>query len=189
MNFNRIEVKKFRLPCSKQAGVYRWWFPEERAKSLLNALNGVDYEPIEKEEINGKQYWCLYIGSSSDLEQRFYWHTTQGHSPTAIKNSTLSTLRQTICALLKINQSDATAKQLWKEFGYHLGKLLQVVYYTYAPQAIVIGGGLSHASEFFYEAMRKSLHEGFIYPNELNDSTIRFSTLANSNLLGASCLP
>ena len=85
--------------------------------------------------------------------------------------------------------SDVTAKQLWKEFGYHLGKLLQVVYYTYAPQAIVIGGGLSHASEFFYEAMRKSLHEGFIYPNELNDSTIRFSTLANSNLLGASCLP
>ena len=111
MNFNRIEVKKFRLPCSKQAGVYRWWFPEESAKSLLSALNGVDYEPIDKEEINGKQYWCLYIGSSSDLEQRFYWHTTQGHSPTAIKNSALSTLRQSICALLKINQSDATAKQ------------------------------------------------------------------------------
>lgn len=111
MNFNRIEVKKFRLPCSKQAGVYRWWFPEERAKSLLSALNGVDYEPIEKEPINDNQYWCLYIGSSSDLEQRFYWHTTQAHSATAIKNSTLSTLRQSICALLKINQSDATAKQ------------------------------------------------------------------------------
>ena len=111
MNFNRIEVKKFRLPCSKQAGVYRWWFPEEIAKSLLSALNGVDYESIEKEEINDKQYWCLYIGSSSDLEQRFYWHTTQAHSTTAIKNSALSTLRQTICALLKINQSDATAKQ------------------------------------------------------------------------------
>ena len=111
MNFYRIEVKKFRLPCSKQAGVYRWWFPEERAKSLLSALNGVDYEPIEKKTINDKQYWCLYFGSSSDLEQRFYWHTTQAHSATAIKNSALSTLRQTICALLKINQSDATAKQ------------------------------------------------------------------------------
>ena len=111
MNFNRIEVKKFRLPCSKQAGVYRWWFPEESAKSLLSALNGVDYESIEKKTINDKQYWCLYFGSSSDLVQRFYWHTTQGHSTTAIKNSALSTLRQTICALLKINQSDATAKQ------------------------------------------------------------------------------
>ena len=111
MNFNRIEVKKFRLPCSKQAGVYRWWFPEERAKSLLSALDGVDYEPIKKEPINDKQYWCLYFGSSSDLVQRFYWHTTQGHSTTAIKNSALSTLRQSICALLKINQSDATAKQ------------------------------------------------------------------------------
>lgn len=111
MNFNRIEVKKFRLPCSKQAGVYRWWFPEERAKSLLSALDGVDYESIEKKTINDKQYWCLYFGSSSDLVQRFYWHTTQAHSATAIKNSALSTLRQTICALLKINQSDATAKQ------------------------------------------------------------------------------
>lgn len=111
MKFNRIEVKKFRLPCSKQAGVYRWWFPEERAKSLLSALHGVDYEPIDKEEINDKQYWCLYFGVSSDLEQRFYWHTTQAHSATAIKSGTLSTLRQTICALLKINQSDATAKQ------------------------------------------------------------------------------
>lgn len=111
MNFNRIEVKKFRLPCSKQAGVYHWWFPEESAKSLLSALDGVDYESIEKKTINDKQYWCLYFGSSSDLVQRFYWHTTQAHSATAIKNSALSTLRQTICALLKINQSDATAKQ------------------------------------------------------------------------------
>lgn len=111
MNFNRIEVKKFRLPCSKQAGVYRWWFPEEIAKSLLSSLNGVDYESIEKEEINGKQYWCLYFGSSSDLEQRFYWHTTQAHSATTIRSGVLSTLRKTICALLKINQSDATAKQ------------------------------------------------------------------------------
>lgn len=99
------------MPCSKQAGVYRWWFPEERAKSLLSALNGVDYESIEKKPINDKQYWCLYVGSSSDLEQRFYWHTAQEHSATAIKNSALSTLRKTICALLKINQSDATAKQ------------------------------------------------------------------------------
>ena len=111
MTFNRIEVKKYRLPCSKQAGVYRWWFPEERAKSLLSALNGVDYESIEKKPINDEQYWCLYVGSSSDLEQRFYWHTTQAHSATAIKSGALSTLRQTICALLKINQSDATAKQ------------------------------------------------------------------------------
>lgn len=86
-------------------------FPEERAKSLLSALHGVDYELIDKEEINDKQYWCLYFGVSSDLEQRFYWHTTQAHSATAIKSGTLSTLRQTICALLKINQSDATAKQ------------------------------------------------------------------------------
>ena len=111
MEFNRIEVKKFRLPCSKQAGVYRWWFPEERAKSLVSALNGVDYELIEKKPINDKQYWCLYFGSSSDLEQRFYWHTIQGHSAAVIKSGTLSTLRKTICALLKINQSDATAKQ------------------------------------------------------------------------------
>lgn len=86
-------------------------FPEESAKSLLSALNGVDYESIEKKTINDKQYWCLYFGSSSDLVQRFYWHTTQAHSATAIKSGTLSTLRQTICALLKINQSDATAKQ------------------------------------------------------------------------------
>ena len=77
----------------------------------MSALHGVDYELIDKEEINDKQYWCLYFGVSSDLEQRFYWHTTQAHSATAIKSGTLSTLRQTICALLKINQSDATAKQ------------------------------------------------------------------------------
>ncbi|MGP1590804.1 MAG: ROK family protein [Prevotella sp.] len=85
--------------------------------------------------------------------------------------------------------SDATAKQLWNEFGYHLGKLLQVVFYTYAPQAIVIGGGLSQASEFFHYAMIESLHKGFLYPSELNEATICYSKLPNSNLLGASCLP
>lgn len=85
--------------------------------------------------------------------------------------------------------SNIAAKRLWEEYGYHLGKLLQVVFYTYAPQAIVIGGGLSQASEFFNYAMIESLHEGFLYPSELNEATICYSKLSNSNLLGASCLP
>lgn len=83
---------------------------------------------------------------------------------------------------------DPKARRLWGDFGFHLGKLLQAVCYAYAPQAVVIGGGIAASSSLFETAMSASLHEGFAYPNELKEIQIHFSTLEHCNLLGAACL-
>ena len=37
---------------------------------------------------------------------------------------------------------DAEAQEVWSVFGTHLGNLMKVVLFTYAPQAIVLGGGI-----------------------------------------------
>jgi glucokinase len=83
---------------------------------------------------------------------------------------------------------DATALDVWNQLGFHLGKLLQVVLFTYDPQAIIIGGGLSNAHPFFEEAMWKSLRDGFPYLRTLDKIQIKFSKLKSCNLLGASKL-
>ena len=100
------------------------------------------------------------------------------------------TLHHTTGALLarQAEAGEAEARRLWGEFGFHLGKLLQAVFYTYAPQAVVIGGGIAASSSLFDESMRTSLHDGFTYPNELAEARIHFSTLEHCNLLGAACL-
>lgn len=89
---------------------------------------------------------------------------------------------------LKAKQGDGQSLALWQEFGYHLGRLLQVVLLTYDPEAIIIGGGIAAAANLFEEPMRRSLREGFPYPHEVDRLSIHFSTLKDANLLGAACL-
>lgn len=106
------------------------------------------------------------------------------------------------CSSLFLKKSDMTGKELadkavagdkkaldlWRLFGFHLGKLLQVVLYTYDPQIIIIGGGISSSASYFSESMMESLRKGFPYPHEVDSVKICFSTLQNCNLLGASRL-
>ncbi len=84
--------------------------------------------------------------------------------------------------------ADEAAKAIWQQFGYHLGKLLQVILFTYDPEAIIIGGGIAASAPHFEAAMHASLRENFPYQHEIEKLHIHFSTLENSNLLGASQL-
>ncbi len=85
----------------------------------------------------------------------------------------------------KANRGDSEATARWNELGYHLGKLLQVILYTYDPECIVIGGGIAKSSFRFQDAMMESLRENFQYPHEIEHVKIVFSELENCNLLGA----
>lgn len=80
---------------------------------------------------------------------------------------------------------NAEAQAHWHELGYHLGKLMQVVLYTYNPEAIIIGGGIAQAHALFEDAMHKAMHENFLYPGEANRVKLLFSNLQDSNILGA----
>lgn len=85
----------------------------------------------------------------------------------------------------KAADGDAEALQIFHEMGTHIGKLLQVVVYTYDPEAIIIGGGLAHAERFFDASMRKSLKTGFPYPHILHRLPVIYTHLDDANLHGA----
>jgi glucokinase len=83
--------------------------------------------------------------------------------------------------------SEESALQMWKSYGHHLGQVMKVVLYTYAPEAIIIGGGLSNAFPFFESSMYQSMDD-FIYPNMLKQVRILPSSLENIAILGAAAM-
>ena len=106
----QLERKSSRI--EKQPGVYRWWFKAEGAKRILTQLNlsPSEYNMIARREIEGTEYWALYFGISSDMLGRAKWHIMQKHSQSAVKHGTLSTLRNTLGALLKEDMSKSMDK-------------------------------------------------------------------------------
>ena len=65
----------------------------------------VKLDKIQKRDIDGEEYWALYFGISNDMLGRAKWHILQKHSKSAVKYGTLSTLRQSLSALLDIDMS------------------------------------------------------------------------------------
>ncbi len=85
------------------------------------------------------------------------------------------------------NEGNADALKLWAEFGHHLGQLIKVILWTYAPEAIVIGGGLSQSFSLFEPSMKESL-ETFPYLPVARKCAIMPHALPDAALLGASLL-
>jgi glucokinase len=79
------------------------------------------------------------------------------------------------------------ALELWKRYGNHLGQVMKVVLYTYAPEAIIIGGGISAAYPFFESSMFESMGD-FIFPATLQHVTILPSLVKNISIMGAAAL-
>ena len=82
---------------------------------------------------------------------------------------------------------DAEAVAVWNEFGENVGELIKAVLFTYAPEAIIIGGGIASAFPLFEAPMRASL-ESFPYPANVAATRIMPSTLPNAAILGAGAL-
>ena len=112
---NLIAVSTLREQLSNRAsgieplrgGVYCWWFKREAAQNLLAKLPLTQKElaKIQEREIEDESYLALYFGISKDMLVRAKWHILQKHSPSAVKYGTLSTLRQTLSALLGVDMS------------------------------------------------------------------------------------
>ncbi|MBR5392158.1 MAG: ROK family protein [Prevotella sp.] len=82
---------------------------------------------------------------------------------------------------------DAEAVAVWNEFGENVGELIKAVLFTYAPEAIIIGGGIASAFPLFEAPMRASL-KSFPYPANVAATRIMPSTLPNAAILGAGAL-
>ena len=87
----------------------------------------------------------------------------------------------------RAQKGDAEAVAVWKEFGGNVGELIKAVLFTYAPEAIIIGGGIASAFPLFETAMRASL-ESFPYPANVSATRIMPSTMPHAAIIGASLL-
>ena len=87
----------------------------------------------------------------------------------------------------RAQEGDAEAVAVWNEFGGNVGELIKAVLFTYAPEAIIIGGGFASAFPLFETAMRASL-ESFPYPANVSATRIMPSTMPHAAIIGASLL-
>ena len=85
--------------------VYKWWF-----KEIPQAVSGhtkISLKAIAKRKFSGTTYYALYVGIGVDCRMRFKWHINQKHTQSNVKYGVLSTLRQTLSALLGIDMTQS----------------------------------------------------------------------------------
>ena len=87
----------------------------------------------------------------------------------------------------KAQQGEQAALEIWKEFGRHLGNLIKAILFAYAPQAIVLGGGIVSAFPFFKNAMEQTM-QSFPYKIISDNVSVVASHQKDSSLLGAAAL-
>ncbi|MCM1449100.1 MAG: ROK family protein [Clostridiales bacterium] len=87
----------------------------------------------------------------------------------------------------RVGKGDTEASLIWNEFGDNLGQLCEVILYAYAPEAIVIGGGIAAAFPLFIDSLKSTLTK-FPYQAIASNCQILKATLPDANLLGASLL-
>jgi len=90
-------------------------------------------------------------------------------------------------AMQLVQSGDANALKIWEEFGKHMGVLVKIILFVYDPDAIIFGGSITNAYQFFEKAMRKEM-ETFDYPETIKKIQILISTRNDISLLGAAAL-
>jgi glucokinase len=82
---------------------------------------------------------------------------------------------------------DREALKIFAEFGHHLGEAVKTILYAYDPEAIILGGSVRRAYQFFEDAMWASVRS-FVFSNSLQALTIAVSELEHVAILGAAAL-
>ena len=92
--------------CSPTPGWYLWWCDREAAAGILGQLEiNLNELLLLNKEIDGKNYIAIYFGISKKLSDRIKWHICQNHTEGSVRSGFLSTLRQTLSALLNSDMS------------------------------------------------------------------------------------
>lgn len=84
--------------------LYKWWFKCDGKLFDIFVEHKIYKKNLEKKVIDGVDYYALYVGIGRSCISRFCWHIIPSvhHTPSAVKAGTISTLRQTLCALMGI---------------------------------------------------------------------------------------
>jgi glucokinase len=120
------------------------------------------------------------IGSLPYLEHNYEYYCsscffTKEHQITGIE------------AFEKSRRGDKNMLELWNQIGVHIGNLMKAILFTYDPEAIILGGSISKAFDFFAGKMYESL-KTFPYTETIERIKIIQSKEEDIALLGASTL-
>lgn len=99
-------VKKLRsrINAADSPVLYKWWFKYDKRIWDKFVSNGIDTARLEVRNIDGEDYYALYVGIGASCISRFRWHIIPSvhHTPSAVNSGVISTLRKTLCALLDL---------------------------------------------------------------------------------------
>lgn len=87
----------------------------------------------------------------------------------------------------RAGEGDKVALESFEKFGEHLGECIKAILYTYAPEAIILGGSISHSFPFFRKSMELSL-KSFAYQKQIENLIIETSNQEGIAILGAASL-
>jgi len=90
-----------------------------------------------------------------------------------------------LCKMAK--KGNSMALKSFNEFGNHLGEVLKIILYMFAPEAIILGGSISKAYPFYKNSMKMVL-QSFAYQKQIENLKIHTSYLSSSPILGAASL-
>lgn len=82
---------------------------------------------------------------------------------------------------------DAEALATWHRFGRNLGELTKAILFAYAPERIVVGGGIAASISLFRAGWAEAVAT-FPYPAIAARCTMERAILPDANLIGASLL-
>lgn len=87
----------------------------------------------------------------------------------------------------RAQKKDKIALAIYEMFGVDLGNAIKTILYALDPDAVVIGGRIVDAYDFYKESMFKTIRT-FIYPNTLKRIKILKSEEKNISTFGAAAL-
>lgn len=87
----------------------------------------------------------------------------------------------------RAEQGDPKSIIAFQDYGFHLGEAIKKILYLYAPEAIIIGGSISKAYDYFQESLHENL-KTFVYKKQIKNLKIEVSTVNGSPILGAAAL-
>jgi len=135
--------------------------------------------------INGRLYSGKNCGAGEfcsipyrDHDYEYYCSSNYFEEKYGIKSNVL---------FARAKKNDKIALAIYEQFGLDLGNAIKTIIYAIDPEAIIIGGQLSEAYEFFQEAMFKNI-KTFLYKNTINDIVILKSEEPNIETFGAAAL-
>lgn len=87
----------------------------------------------------------------------------------------------------RAKKQDKVALAIFEQYGFDLGKAIQMILYSVDPELIVIGGSISKAFEYFEKAMWEKA-KTFLHKHSLKSLRIEKSEQEDISILGAAAL-